>query len=145
MNLKSMMMLLCLSSALSGCGTAVNTQATVTRAPNEVNVIVTVKDGDEPVADLSEVNFEIYENDLQLDKEEIGLQLVAKDSLTAGLTVLLLDLSGAPDDATLRRFERGASHFIEKVSVTQPVLVVAFDGSPRPREVARFSKVDRAT
>ena len=153
MNQRSVYFPVCLilSLFLPGCGIGslfgmrVQAHEVVTNPPSQVNVIVTVQDGHAPVPDLGESNFEIYEDGLLLDKNEIRLRLVAKDELTSALTVLLLDLSGDPSATELKRMQRGASHFVEKVSVTQPVFVVAFDGSQRPREVARFSKVERAT
>lgn len=150
MNIKSWL-LVAISLGVSGCGfgglfgLTVHTQKTIARPPANVQVIVNVADGKQPVSQLAEHNFDVYENDLHLDRDQIGLRLLPKDSLTAGMTVLLLDVSGSPDENTLRRIERGATHFVERVSVTQSVTVVAFDGSPRPREVARFSKVEQAT
>lgn len=149
MNIKIGMALLAL--ALTGCGMGgilglgVHTQKTVARPPSDVQVILTVSNGSQPVDHLAEHNFKIYENDLLLDHKEIGLRLLPKTSMTAGFTVLLVDVSGQPDPSALRRIERGATHLVEKVSVTQPVAVVVFDGSPRPREVARFSQVQQAT
>jgi hypothetical protein len=151
MNIRYASLLALLSMSLCGCGTGplfgvtVKAQKAVTSAPSRVEVITIVQDGGKPVDALSNSNFALYENGLQLDNHEVGLQIIPTDELAAGLTVLLLDLSGAPDATTLKRIERGATHFVEKVSVTQPIAVIAFDGSPRPREVARFSKVERAT
>ena len=149
MNIKIGIALLAL--VLSGCGMGgifglgVHTQKTVVRPPSDVQVILTVSNGSQPVDHLAEHNFKIYENDLLLDRNEIGLRLLPKTSMTAGFTVLLVDVSGQPDESALRRIERGATHLVEKISVTQPVAVVVFDGSARPREVARFSQVERAT
>lgn len=140
-----------LALVLSGCGMGgifglgVHAQKTVVRPPSDVQVILTVSNGSKPVDHLAEHNFKIYENDLLLDRGEIGLRLLPKATMTAGFTVLLVDVSGQPDASALRRIERGAAHLVEKVSVTQPVAVVVFDGSARPREVARFSQVERAT
>ncbi len=144
-------LLLLLSLSLSGCGVSqlfgvnVESHATFATPPNHVNVVVTVRDGKEPVDHLDANAFQVSEDDVVLDNKKIDLTLLPKDEHTQELAVLLLDLSGPPSDSELARIRRGAAHFVEKVSVTQPIIVVAFDGNQRPREVARYSRVDRAT
>lgn len=151
MTIRRLLLTLSLSFVLAGCGSgglfgvSVTADKAKTEPPNTVHVFITVNDGSDPVDSLSESNFKLYENDLLLDNRAVRLHLLPTDSMAAGLTILLLDLSGSPDEAELNRIERGATHFVEKVTVTQPVTVVAFDGSARPREVARFSKVEQAT
>lgn len=151
MTFRIALLTLSLSFILNGCaagglfGVSVEAEQAKTEPPNSVNVFITVNDGRDPVASLSESDFKLYENDLLLDNHDVRLHLLPTDSMAAGLTILLLDISGSPDEAELNRIERGATHFVEKVTVTQPVTVVAFDGNPRPREVARFSKVAQAT
>ncbi len=120
----------------------VDLNETVAAPPGEVNAFLSVRDGTKPVAHLSRDNFEIYENGVRLSNEEIGLRLLPRDEVSDGFTVLLLDLSGSPSQMELTRIARGAAQFVEKVSTTQPVAVVAFDGSERAREVARFARVD---
>lgn len=126
-------------------GADVKTAETVAEPPGDVTVHVTVEDDGEPVNYLSTSNFEIQENGVALDAEEIGLRLLPREKYAAGHTVLLLDLSGKPTPEELHRIARGASHFVEKVSTSQAVTVVAFDGSPRPRKIAEFSRVDVST
>jgi len=126
-------------------GAKVETNNTIAKPPSDVTVYVSVKDSGKPVGHLSADNFHIYENDVLLSESEIGLRLLSRDTVAAGFTVLLLDLSGAPSAQELARIGRGAAHFVQKVSTTQPVTVVAFDGSPRAREVARFSRVEQST
>lgn len=138
---------LLLTLLLSGCGignyfgTRLSSVQTVTEPPNRVTVFVTVKDGKEPIGGLAEHNFSLYEDGVRLNNGEIGLNLLPRDTVAAGFTVLLVDLSGRPSDADLNRIERGAAHFVEKVTVTQPVTIVAFDGSARPRQVASYAQV----
>ncbi len=135
---------------LSGCGlfslgADVTTAKTEAQKPNDLTVYVTVADEGEPVGYLGPSNFEIYENEVLLEREKIGLRLLPRDKIASAHTVLLLDLSGSPEEKDLARISRGAAHFVEKVSVTQPVTVVAFDGTARAREVATFSKVASVT
>lgn len=132
---------------LGGCsglhlfGAKVVTSEVVAEKPSDISAYVSVEKKKVPVGNLTADNFRIFENKVPLNEEAIGFELLPRESVAAGHTVLLLDLSGAPDDAQLRRISRGAAHFAEKVTTTQPVTVVAFDGSARAREVARFSKV----
>lgn len=153
MNRILLLCLLLLSSGLTGCGgsllgvfgASIETNQTVAKPPSDVKVYVTVEDSGDPVGYLSASNFQIYENDVLLDSHEIGLRLLSRNSVAAGYTVVLLDLSGAPKETELKRISRGAAHFVEKISTTQPVTVVAFDGSDRAREIARFSRVETST
>lgn len=148
-------LLIALAALLSGCGRPIlgvsvfgsnaKTDKTIARPPSDVTVFVSVEDSGDPVGYLSADNFEVYENDVLLNHQEIGLRMLSRNSLAAGHTILLLDLSGAPDEKELSRINRGASHFVEKVSTTQSVTVVAFDGSERAREIARFSRVETST
>lgn len=153
MNRILFILVLCISSLVSGCGTSllgtmsadIETNKTIAKPPSDITVYVSVEDSGEPVGYLSADNFEIFENDVLLNRDEIGLRMLPRNSVAAGHTVLLLDVSGAPDEKELKRINRGAAHFVEKVSTTQSVTVVAFDGSERAREVARFSRVETST
>ena len=147
-----LMVTVCLSNLLGGCGTSllgmgadIAMNKTVAKPPSDVTVYVSVEDSGDPVGYLSADNFEIYENEVLLQPDEVGLRLLSRNSAAAGHTILLLDLSGAPDEKELKRINRGAAHFVEKVSTTQSVTVVAFDGTDRAREVARFSRVETST
>jgi|GEM_PF-697909 len=133
---------------LTGCGAlsgvSVQTAKTVTKAPGNVLIYVSVEDGDKPVDNLSASNFDVFENDLLLDRASTHLELLPRDTAADGHTVLLLDLSGDIGEKDLTRISRGAAQFVEKVSTTQPVSVLVFDGSPETRLVARFPRVDVA-
>lgn len=125
-------------------GVSVQTAKTVTKAPGNVLIYVAVEDGDKPVDNLSASNFDVYENDLLLDRASTHLELLPRDTAADGHTVLLLDLSGNITDKDVTRITRGAEHFVEKVSTTQAVSVLVFDGSPDTRLVARFPRVETA-
>lgn len=144
------LVLLTLCLPLTGCsmlGLGVNVETGKVQAspPSDVIVYVSVQDGDEPVAQLSASDFQIYENDVLLDDTDIGLRLLPREDIARGATVVLLDLSGEPDAVELKRISRGTAHFVKKVSTTQAVIVVAFDGSETPRKVAHFSQVAAET
>jgi hypothetical protein len=130
---------------LTGCGAlsgvSVQTAKTVTKPPGNVLIYVAVEDGDKPVDNLSAGNFDVYENDLLLDRASTHLELLPRDTAADGHTILLLDLSGDITEKDLTRISRGTAQFVEKVSTTQPVSVLVFDGSPETRLVARFPRV----
>lgn len=133
---------------VTGCGSltgvTVKTAKTVTKAPGNVLIYVSVEDGDKPVDNLSASNFDVYENDLLLDRASTNLELLPRDTAADGHTVLLLDLSGSITEKDVARISRGAETFVEKVSTTQAVSVLVFDGSPDVRLVARFPRVEQA-
>jgi len=144
--LQLLVLILCLplgGCSLLGLGPQVRARHVAAKPPADITAYVSVVDGDTPVSYLDASNFQISENGVVLDPSETGLRLLPRDSIAVGVTVLLLDLSGSPDEKALARIERGAATFVEKVTSTQPVIVLAFDGSSRPREVTRFGKVER--
>src|SRR5690606_24040027 len=126
-------------------GTEVSSPKTDAQRPNNVTVYLTVKDEGEPVGYLNKSNFTAYENGRLLDAKEVSLRLLPRDELALGHALLLLDLAGTPSDMELTRIARGAAHFVEKVSTTQAVTVVAFDGTERAREIGRYAKVEAPT
>jgi hypothetical protein len=155
MNRIVFLLALALASLLGACGRPIlgvsvfgasaHADKVFAKAPSDVTAFVTVKDAGDPVSSLSADNFEIYENSVLLNQKEIGLRMLPRNSEARGHAIVLLDLSGPPDEKELKRINRGAAHFVEKVSTTQSVTVVAFDGSERAREVARFSRVETST
>ncbi|HSC85721.1 MAG TPA: hypothetical protein VLC09_00540 [Polyangiaceae bacterium] len=131
---------------LVGCG-GVQVEATHIHAvpPSNVEIYVSVQDDGRPIDYLEDSSFEIYENDVLLQSADVGLRLLPRDSKAIGHTVLLLDLSGQGDEAYLTKLRRGAEHLGEKVSVTQGVTVLAFDGTPGVRTVATWPRVREST
>lgn len=135
----------CLALLTGGCGglfgVSVTPHKTIATPPSRVLVYLSVELDGKPVDYLARTNFKIYENDVLLDPQEIHLRLLPRDSVADGHTVLLLDLSGEIAQDDLEMMTRGATHFVEKVSTTQPVTVVAYDGASELRVVARYPKV----
>lgn len=142
----SLLCLPCLAFLTGGCGglfgVSVTPHRTIATPPSNVLVYLSVELDGKPVDHLARTNFKVYENDVLLDPREIHLRLLPRDSVADGHTVLLLDLSGdiAPDD--LEMIARGATHFVEKVSTTQAVTVLAYDGATEVRVVERYPKVE---
>ncbi len=150
MRLQTLCLLLFLCVPLGGCsflgmGVQVETTKTSVAPPSNISVYLTVKNAGEPVGYLTASDFQIYENDVLLDNSQIGFRLLPRDNFGSGATVVILDLSDNPDKNELHRISRGAAHFVEKVSTSQQVIVIAFDGSERPRKVAEFPRVSQET
>ncbi len=148
--LQTLCLILFLSVPLGGCsflgmGVQVETAQTKVAPPSNISIYLTVRNGGEPVGYLTASDFQIYENDVLLENSQIGFRLLPRDELASGATVVILDLSDNPDKNELHRISRGAAHFVEKVSTSQQVIVIAFDGSERPRKVAEFARVSRET
>ncbi len=137
-------LLLSLTLALSGCGffagARVEAVKTVVEQPGLVSVYLSVERDGKPIDYLHEKNFELFENGVELGKE-VGMRLLPRDRHADGHTVLLLDVSGAPDAELLRRMTKGATHFIEKVTTTQSVTLAVFDGSAKIKRIASYPRV----
>lgn len=142
-------LLLALSNCLGGCGffsgVSVKTNGVQASQPSKVLIQFSVDERDEPIDYLDESNLSIYETDVLLDSKGIGLRLLPRETNAVGHTVLLLDLSGAANSTELEKLERGASHFVEKVTTTQEVTVLAYDGGDRVRLVGNFPRVSAAS
>jgi hypothetical protein len=135
--------------ASTGCGlfsgVRVKTAQTIVKPPANVSLYVSVEDQGEPIDYLDDGSFQIYENDVLLNSADVGLRLLPRDGISVGHTVLLLDLGGTRDAAALEQLAKGAAHFVEKVSVTQDVTVLGFDGAAGARRIATFARVSEPT
>jgi hypothetical protein len=108
--------------------------------PSNVAVYLTVNDGKNPVTDLTEQSFAIYEND-QLVSIEDGGQVLLDRTLAAHFrTLLLVDVSSAKDEGARARLARAVASFVAAVRRTQAVTVYAFDGSADLRSVGDFPR-----
>src|SRR5688572_1593915 len=105
--LARLVLLLLVLPLTTACGTlsgvSVQTAKTVTKQPGNVLMYVSVEDGGKPVDNLSASNFDVYENDLLLDRASTHLELLSRDMGADGHTVLLLDLSGHITEKDLTR------------------------------------------
>ncbi len=134
----------------SGCsllfgGLDVETVASSAAPPSNVAVYVAVSDGKEPVADLSEQNFHLFENDQPLDTGEAQLTLLDRQVSVLHRVVLLVDVSGAKDDNARRQLARGAAGFVAAVRERQAVTVFAFDGSENLKLIGEYPKGKSST
>lgn len=133
------------SWAAVGCslfnGLDVKSVATSVQKPSNVAVYLAVSNGDQPVTDLTEQNFQILENGQPVDPDQSGLTLLDRNVAAVHRTLLLVDMSGkAADKATRTTIARAAAGFVADVRKFEDVTVYAFDGSPKIRLAGEFPK-----
>jgi len=132
MPLSRVALLLLLAPLLVGCGLfqhlQVESLAQSSKKPGNVAAYLSVADGQEPVTDLLEQNFRIYENDRLIDESETRQTLLRRDLVAHHRTLLLVDMSTAKDEGVRQRLARSIAGFVGLVRKTQGVTVYAFDG-----------------
>ena len=106
--------------------------------PSNVAVYVAVSDGQEPLDDLDESNFTIFENGNLLDKAQTQLTLLERDQVAVHHVLLLVDLSGQLEESTRDGLRRALEGFAERVTKTQGLSVFAFDGGTEIWSLGEF-------
>jgi hypothetical protein len=124
--------LLLLLNLLTGCGVfrhvAVEPLATGAQRPANVAAFVSVRDGDEPLSELTPANFRVYENDQLVPADQTQLTLLDPSTVSASQVVLLVDMSQAQTPEARSLIAKGALNFVQKVTPKAAVAVFAFDG-----------------
>lgn len=130
--------------AVSGCGlfrhVSVEPVATSFQKPSNVAAYVAVRDGDEPLTELSASSFHVYENGQLVASEQTQLTLLDRNVAVAHHTLLLVDMSGATTPEVRTRAAKAAAGFVEKLLPHQAVSVYAFDGSEGLLHIGTASK-----
>jgi hypothetical protein len=128
----------------SGCslfgGLRVETLGSGAQRPGNVAAYVAVSDGDEPVTDLAESNFTVYENEQVVPSEQTRAVLLDRELGGAYRTLLVVDLGFAARPEARRELASAVSLFVEKVRATQAVTVFGFDGGPALKLLGEFAK-----
>lgn len=127
-------------SGIFGGGLRVETVDHGAAPPGNVAVYLAVRDGDEPVTDLAEQDFHLFENGVSLDRSSVGLTLADRSSVALHRAVLLVDTSGAKDELTRKQLSRGAASFVTAVRKHQAVSVYAFDGAATLVHVGDYAR-----
>jgi hypothetical protein len=132
-----------MASCALGCqllgGARIQELATGTAKPSNVAILVAVTEKDKPVAGLPATAFKISENDQPIDAETAQLQLVEPARYAAFHAVLLVDTSQAKEVDSRKALAKAAAAFVRRVRQSQPVTVVAYDGSEKVRVVGEYS------
>ncbi len=137
------------SLCLGGChllgGMQVEAVATSVEPPSNVALYLSVTDTSTPVPELTAASFKIYEDGQLVDAAVTRQTLLERSLVAVHRTVLLLDLSGAPDDATKTAIAEGAAKLANAVAPKQGVAVYVFDGGSdvvRVADVTQGSSVE---
>lgn len=135
---------LCSAFAAGGCalfgGLRADAVASTAEPPANVAVYLSVRDGKEPITDLSAGNFQLLENGQPLSSTDTGLTLLQRDTVALHRVLLLVDISTAKEAGARVQLSRGVASFVESVRKTQAVTVMAFDGSAEPQLVAEYAQ-----
>lgn len=117
---------------LGGCSmfrhVSVEPLATGAQRPSNVGAFVSVRDGDEPLTELSPGNFKVYENEQLVPSDQTQLTLLDVSQVAGSQVVLLLDMSAATTPEQRSLVAKGALNFVQKVTMRAPVAVFMFDG-----------------
>jgi hypothetical protein len=130
---------------LLGSGVEVRSVNSSVQKPSNVAIYVAVEDENLPVGGLEAKNFQIYEDDVPVDATHSKLTLLNRDDVAVHHAVVLIDLSGSPDEATRTSIAKGASHLVEKLRQDQGVTVLGFDGSPKLHPLGEFPRSSDTT
>jgi hypothetical protein len=143
-NLAAWMLWALLALVLPGCGLGgglrADTVATSAQKPGQIAMYVAIHEGDRAVRGLTEKNFRVREDGQDLDRDQIQQVLLPRDTVAAHHAALLVDMSGALTDDEKKRLAEAAGRFVTRARKGQPVTVLAFDGSPRIRQVATYPR-----
>ena len=120
----------------------VESVSTSVQKPSNVAVYLKVNDGREPVTDLTEQNFNIYENDQLISPEETKQTLLAREVAALHRVLLLVDMSTAGKETENKQISRGVANFVTLTRKTQAVTVYAFDGRETIQLIGDFPKGD---
>ena len=112
--------------------------ATSAEPPANVAVYLSVRDGSDPITDLSAANFKLLENGQPLSSKTTQLVLLDRDAVALHRVLLLVDVSKAESDGVRRELARGVASFVQSVRKRQAVTVMAFDGRAEPVLVADY-------
>src|SRR6187200_342693 len=135
--------LLLILALVTGCqfalgGVEVQPVRSSVQKPSNIAIYVAIKDGDQPLTDLDESNFSVFENDKLIDKSQAQLRLLEQDTVAVHHVLLLLDLSGDLDASTEARLASAVEGFVQSVAKTQNVSVFGFDGSTQIRALGEY-------
>jgi hypothetical protein len=123
--------------ALGFGGLEVESVGLSAQRPSNVAVYLWAANDGEPLTELVETNFRVYENEQKLDPAAVGLAILPRELAAVHHTLLLVDMSGNDAEAR-KRIAKGTAAFVQQVRRLQGVTVYAFDGSDRIRLIGDF-------
>jgi hypothetical protein len=117
---------------------AVGALSVTAKPPGRVQAVLSVTDGGKAPDELGPENFEVREGDVPLSSEQVGLQVQSLGSMTGHEAVVLVDGSRAFTDAERGPLAGALTQLIDRLRFHQSVTLLAFDGSPELRSIARY-------
>lgn len=121
-----------------GSGVRVEPVSVKAAPPGRVLAVVAVSDGGAAAEDLNAENFEVREEDVALDPATVDLRVKQLGELRGHEAVVLVDGSRAFTEAERVPLASGLSQLVDRLRFHQSVTLVAFDGSPDVRFIARY-------
>lgn len=110
------------------------------KPPGRVRAIVSVTEGGRAPDELGPENFEVREEDVSLDSEQVGLRVQSLGSLRGHQAVVLVDGSRAFTQAERGPLGEALAQLVDRLRFHQTVTLLAFDGSPELRLIARYEQ-----
>jgi len=128
--------------AATGCASGVLVEPVSVQAapPGRVLALVSVSDRGSAPGELSPDNFEVREGDVALDASTIALRVQPFGQLAGHEAVVLVDGSRAFADAERAPLGAALSQLVDRLRFHQAVTLLAFDGSPELRFIARYPR-----
>ncbi len=133
------------SRTLSLAPTVVVQPRSVTaKPPGHVQAVVSVTDGGKAPDELGPENFEVRESDVALSSEQVGLRVQPLGTVRGHEVVVLVDGSHAFTDAERAPLGEALAQLVDRLRFHQTVTLLAFDGSPELRLIARYNQSSMA-
>ena len=135
--------------ALSGCAlmgrsVRVDPVAVSTQKPGNVAMYVSVSQHGSAVVGLDKQAFKVFENDVQLDNDQVKLTLLPTATSAARHVALLVDMSKTLNPADKKSMTESLRAFIVKLRQREAVSLYAFDGSEKAHLVADYARDEHA-
>ncbi len=127
-------------SAAFGSGVKVESLALAAMPPGRVVALVSVSDQGAAPESLGPESFEVREGDVALDPAAIHLEVQPLGELSGHEAVVLVDGSRAFTEAERGPLGAGLAQLVDRLRFHQSVTLVAYDGSPELRSIARYPR-----
>jgi hypothetical protein len=130
------------ASSSLGCASSVLVEPVSVKAapPGRVVALVSVSDRGSAPEDLSPDNFEVREEDVALDAGQIALRVQPFGQLAGHEAVVLVDGSHAFTNDERAPLGAALAQLVDRLRFHQAVTLLAFDGSPELRFIARYPR-----
>jgi hypothetical protein len=123
-----------------GGGVDLESMGLSAESPSNVSVYLRARANDQPLPNLDESAFRIYEDGRLLDATEARPALLDRTLVADYRALLLLDLSGALNEGAERdALARASGTLVGRIVESEPITVFAFTGEAQPTLMAEYS------